>query len=480
MAERGTDCRRLLSTCRPLWTAGNGDGAWAALSEAEELADSEGLRVEVLAMRAGLHLLAEQLPDAVAAAREALERGECIPATAMEGETRRALLDSTVTLNSMCADGPHPAAGIELTDALRQLDAIAREPAVARTPVVGRAVSNSLNIRIWTLRDEPYSAQHQVDLWSWITEARTRLEGMDDQGTVLRQAVDVGRDGGQWDRAWAAAQELLGHETQRNERIAVLAKAALLAWEAARDPAARELGEQARALSVAVDHPWVRTYAYLAHVVASAASGRDLGPALRAYTACTTSAGHATRPNRAWVVAQIALDAGHRPERVDEFLSATLPGGLGPHDAWRQILLADARGEDVDAAVAQRLTEGDASAPNAARVHLAVARTYRRGGRPSAAVARLAEARRLLANWPGRLRERVEQEAASLERPVITTPAQHRVLVLLAEGQSNAEIGRALGLSERTVAVHVAAMLRANSVNSRTALAAQHLRLELG
>jgi len=43
-------------------------------------------------------------------------------------------------------------------------------------------------------------------------------------------------------------------------------------------------------------------------------------------------------------------------------------------------------------------------------------------------------------------------------------------------GAGNETIGRRLGLSARTVAVHLAALLRANALSSRTALVAQHLR----
>lgn len=47
------------------------------------------------------------------------------------------------------------------------------------------------------------------------------------------------------------------------------------------------------------------------------------------------------------------------------------------------------------------------------------------------------------------------------------TVAQNRVLDLLAQGKTNGEIARLLGLAEGTVKVHVSAILRALSVNSR-------------
>jgi DNA-binding NarL/FixJ family response regulator len=61
------------------------------------------------------------------------------------------------------------------------------------------------------------------------------------------------------------------------------------------------------------------------------------------------------------------------------------------------------------------------------------------------------------------------------------TPRQHEVLALLVEGKSNREIAEALGLSENTVKVHLAAVFRALGVSSRTeALLAGMKRLSAG
>ncbi|MFN0303315.1 MAG: response regulator transcription factor [Burkholderiales bacterium] len=48
------------------------------------------------------------------------------------------------------------------------------------------------------------------------------------------------------------------------------------------------------------------------------------------------------------------------------------------------------------------------------------------------------------------------------------TPRQGQVLALLMRGQSNKEICRSLGLAERTVKIHVTAVLTALKVVSRT------------
>lgn len=72
MVDRRVECRALLATCRPAWVAGHGDQAWAALDEAGQyVVGDDGLQLEVLSMRAGLHLLAEQLPQALRCAEQA-------------------------------------------------------------------------------------------------------------------------------------------------------------------------------------------------------------------------------------------------------------------------------------------------------------------------------------------------------------------------------------------------------------------------
>ena len=48
------------------------------------------------------------------------------------------------------------------------------------------------------------------------------------------------------------------------------------------------------------------------------------------------------------------------------------------------------------------------------------------------------------------------------------TPRQHEVLELLVQGKSNREIAEAMGLSENTVKVHLAAIYRVLGVSSRT------------
>ena len=71
---------------------------------------------------------------------------------------------------------------------------------------------------------------------------------------------------------------------------------------------------------------------------------------------------------------------------------------------------------------------------------------------------------------PAILKNRIEtttSEAKNEGRPRLT-PRQHDVLIHLAKGKSNKEIGKTLYLTESTVRVHVAAILKAFEVSNRT------------
>lgn len=368
------------------------------------------------------------------------------------------------------------------------LDAIARDPALEGTTTASRALSNALLAHLARREGQSGASGDQVDAWMRVSEARTLTRAWPEQGTILRQAVDLALRTGQWERGWSYAHEQLAEPSVgRNERVAVLAKGALLAWHRKMLPSARDLGEQARLSSVAVDHPWVRTYAYFGGVVAAAAGAGSVEHALSAYADCVTTAGHETRPHRAWAAAQVALDAGHPVRDLRKFLEKTVPGILGdgasaaPRDlrALTHVMFADAVSSQHPPDALHRLDMIALDAHVAARVRMAEARWYRRAERLTAATSALGEAASLLRDWPGRLSEQLAREYELSVPAVSASPAQERVMTLLAEGWSNAKIAEQLGLSERTVAVHVRALLHRNRARGRTELAARYLRHRL-
>jgi DNA-binding NarL/FixJ family response regulator len=61
------------------------------------------------------------------------------------------------------------------------------------------------------------------------------------------------------------------------------------------------------------------------------------------------------------------------------------------------------------------------------------------------------------------------------EDPVVFTEREREVLDLLVSGHSNREIGKALGIEERTVKMHVAKLMRKAGVTNRIALSVHAL-----
>ena len=70
----------------------------------------------------------------------------------------------------------------------------------------------------------------------------------------------------------------------------------------------------------------------------------------------------------------------------------------------------------------------------------------------------------------------VELSSNSIERLGLT-PREAEVLSLIAEGQTNRQIGETLFVSEKTASVHVSNILRKLGVNSRVDAAAVAQRL---
>jgi DNA-binding NarL/FixJ family response regulator len=90
----------------------------------------------------------------------------------------------------------------------------------------------------------------------------------------------------------------------------------------------------------------------------------------------------------------------------------------------------------------------------------------------------LAEAAAALARR-ARIRLAEEQAPAPEPMPLGLTPREHEVLLLLAEGHTNREIGERLYMSEKTASVHVSRILAKLEVGGRVEAAAVAHRLGL-
>ena len=89
-----------------------------------------------------------------------------------------------------------------------------------------------------------------------------------------------------------------------------------------------------------------------------------------------------------------------------------------------------------------------------------------------------ARARLVLAGGDGAAAEPVAAPVAQ-EDPFGLTPRERQVLVLVAEGRTNREIGDSLFMAEKTASVHVSRILSKLDVRSRTEAAAVAHRLGL-
>ena len=89
-----------------------------------------------------------------------------------------------------------------------------------------------------------------------------------------------------------------------------------------------------------------------------------------------------------------------------------------------------------------------------------------------------ARARLVLAGADG-ARRRARRDAVAQEDPFGLTPRERQVLVLVAEGRTNREIGDSLFMAEKTASVHVSRILAKLDVRSRTEAAAVAHRLGL-
>lgn len=184
-------------------------------------------------------------------------------------------------------------------------------------------------------------------------------------------------------------------------------------------------------------------------------------------------------PLRRPEAAEWALDAGVPAATVRSFLAGTLPGGPPPELAAQlDLALAEAAHEDPRAVQLGEILLGrELGVVRRADTLTRAGRSLLRTGRVGEAAGYAQEACALLAGWPGRRLDaaRALQRSAASSGPPLT-PREREVRTLVAEGLSNREIAQRLGVSPRTVAVHLSRLLAKTGCASRTELAVRHVR----
>ncbi len=497
------EVRRLCRLSSTLWIDGDGLSARKALRAAQHLTltaaeqpsgklereEWDQLRIEVFAAASRLFLRAEEPAKALLTSQ--IARQMLAQRDQLDRYGRAAALDLRVTYATEAINQAPDSAAREAL--IEDLDAVTDECLAASQElpdhgeITGRAVNNALLLRLQPLHEakDISSPETQVQAWLWVGQAQRAISAADmpESGLqpVNRQVVDLARRLGSWERAWEAVTQSLHTSYQRNEKVSLLAKAALLAWERGNRSDAISYGHKARTASIAVDLPWVRLYAYQAGVIAAAAGAGSVPVALTAYKTCVDLAGHATRPGRAWETAQIVLDAGYPTAEIRRFLQDV---GFSTEAKTHQksfaaVILSD---HDDDTAPRQDwegVNVALLNAPDRARFHLAAARSALRRGNKSAAAVQLSQGQAYLLHWPGLTAAAFKEAATAILDITYVTEAQQKVLDLLVEGISNEAIALKLAISPRTVAVHIQALLKRRSAGSRTELATQELRRRL-
>ncbi len=269
-------------------------------------------------------------------------------------------------------------------------------------------------------------------------------------GVLGALLAELERRAGNLDAARAAVQAALDRIETCTDDVVRLARVATIGAITEADAAqrARDLGDgegERRALLEAEFH------------VARVRAAADDGGPIEAAWLCSAEAEYAraigTPDPALHEAAAEAWEAVHRP----------YPGAIM---SWRAGEGYVARGER-DAAVAAL-----------ERAHAVAARlgaNWLWGEIESLA----ARARLTLAAVDAPAPERAEADSTAEEDPFGLTPRERQVLVLVAEGRTNREIGETLFMAEKTASVHVSRILAKLDVRSRTEAAAVAHRLGL-
>jgi DNA-binding CsgD family transcriptional regulator len=364
------------------------------------------------------------------------------------------MASASVTLGTALALTGAAERGEALLRAARQLATRERDPVA-----IGRAVHNLVVVSLprlgevagWRLFDE-----------GMATLGRYGLEFCAGRTTSLGIAHAIRT--GDLARAEALVWSRLPIEGDPVERAGFAARAGLLALERGDDPLAVRM--LARADAEGRDSGLIR-------VLRVAVAARGVHPADPAETLrdCVgrCDAGRLAEAARwalhggvpAAVVEECVVD---RPARLRLVLAV-----YAGRDAEAVDLLPAALGGDGE--------EGDRA--EGAAVHTAVAHALLRLGRAGEARRHAERAVALLAHWPGWRLTEAETLLHSLRAGGDLTARELEVLGCLAAGMTNQQVASSLGISIRTVTVHVSNLLRKTGAASRTEAALWAVRHRL-
>jgi DNA-binding NarL/FixJ family response regulator len=297
-------------------------------------------------------------------------------------------------------------------------------------------------------------------------------------GKITRIGYEHSLRAGDLARAESLVWGRLPIETDPLDALRFTAAAGLLALERGDDAlAARML---ARANTV-LGRPWTARVAAMLAVAVASRSGRpdEAGSALQVYVESLPADQHLARPHRLAEAARWALRGGALADDVEALVLATAPDALaGRSGAQLRLLLTG--DDELAASLASAALDGPPEvAWQDAEVHAALAQVLVRLGRPGEARDHAERAVALLHRWPGWRRESAEALLHSLRASGDLTAREIEVLGCLAAGMSNQQVARSLGISIRTVAVHVSNLLRKTGAASRTEAALWAVRHQL-
>ncbi len=286
-------------------------------------------------------------------------------------------------------------------------------------------------------------------------------------------------------RAEALVWGRLPIETDPLERAHFTGAAGLLAVERGDAALAARLLARATAEVADLGQPWtVRAAAILAVAVASRGAHPDeAARCLTEYVERLPAEHHHERPQRLAEAARWALAGGAPARDVERLVTAAAPEALTQRTGaqLRLVLAAAAAGRDTEVAdlAAEALAGPTTVAWQDAEVHATVAQALIRLGRAGAAREHAERAATLLRHWPGWRRDEAETLLHTLRAGGDLTAREIEVLGLLAAGMSNQQVASSLGISIRTVTVHVSNLLRKTGAASRTEAALWAVRHRL-